>query len=183
MKSLKKVSIALLVLGMTVAFAQDSNSDNHKVSIVIPQIALLDIEPEASKDISLSLDAPTEAGDPLAEKSDNNLWLNVTSIVSSGATRDISVKVDAALTGIDLKVVSAAYSGAGFGSFGTPQPEVTLSTSDQALVSGIKSGYTADGDGNGFNLTYTASPKADSEFGDLVSTTGTDITVTYTLTP
>lgn len=181
MKSLKIVSIALLVLGMTVAFA-DSNSDNHKVSIVIPQIALLDIEPEASKDISLELDAPTEAGDPLAEETDNNLWLNVTSIVSSGATRDISVKVDAALTGIDLKVVSAAYSGAGFGSFGTPQPEVTLSTSDQALVSGLKSGYTVDGDGNGFNLTYTATPN-DSEFGDLVSTTGTDITVTYTLTP
>lgn len=82
MKALKKVSIALLVVGISVAFAQDSNADNHKVSIVIPQIALLDIEPEASKDISLSLDAPTEAGDPLAEKSDNNLWLNVTSSVS-----------------------------------------------------------------------------------------------------
>lgn len=183
MKLVNKISIVLLVLGMTVAFAQDNNSDNHKVSIVIPQIALLDIEPEASKDISISMSAPTEAGDPLSEETDNNLWLNVTSIVSSGATRDISVKIDAPITGLDLKVVSAAYSGAGFGSFGTPQPEVTLSTSDQALVSGIKSGYTADGDGNGFNLTYTASPKADSEFGDLVATTGTDVTVTYTLTP
>ena len=102
MKLVNKIAIALLLVGTTAAFAQDSNSDNHKVSIVIPQIALLDIEPEASKDISLSMSAPTEAGDPLAEESDNDLWLNVTSIVSSGATRDISVKIDAALI-IQLK--------------------------------------------------------------------------------
>ena len=184
MKSLKKVSIALLVVGMSVAFAQDTNSDFHKVSIVIPQIALLDIEPDDSKNIQLSLAAPTEAGDPLEDKSDNSLWLNVTSIVSSStASRDITVKIDAPLTGIDLKVASADYSGSGFGSFGSTEGEVILGTSDKTIVSGIKSGYTADGDGNGFNLTYTASPKADSEFGDLVSTTGTDITVTYTLTP
>lgn len=183
MRLVNKLSAIILLVGLSVGFAQDSNSDNHKVSIVIPQIALLDIEPEASKDISIEMTAPTEAGETLSDKTDDNLWLNVTSIVASGATRDISVKIDAPVSGLDLKVVSAAYSGSGFGSWGTPQPEVTLSTSDQTLVSGIKSGYTFNGDGNGFNLTYTATPKATSDFGDLVSTTGTDITVTYTLTP
>ena len=183
MKLTIRLLLAILVVSISTAYSQDSNSDNHRVSIQIPQIALLDIEPEASKDISITMVAPTEAGETLVDQTDNNLWLNVTSIVASGNTRDISVKIDVPITGLDLKVVSAAYSGSGFGSWGTPQAEITLTTIDQTLVSGIKSGYTANGANNGYNLTYTAEPDASANFGDIVSTAGSDITVTYTLTP
>ena len=82
-----------------------------------------------------------------------------------------------------LKVESAAYSGSGFGFWGSPQAEVTLTAADQNLVSGIMSGFTVNGANNGYNLTYTASPKQDATFGDIVATAGTDIVVTYTLTP
>ncbi len=183
MKLINRILLAILVVSISTAYSQDSNSDNHKVSIEIPEIALLDIEPNASKDISITMEAPTEAGETMADQTDNNLWLNVTSIVATGNTRDISVKIDAPITGLDLKVESAAYAGSGFGSWGSAQPEVTLSTADQTLVSGLKSGYTFNGADNGYNLTYTASPKAHADFGDMVSTIGTDITVTYTLTP
>ncbi len=183
MKLITRSLLALLVVSGSIGYTQDSNSDNHTVSIVIPQISLLDIEPEGANDITITMVVPAEAGDPLASETDDNLWLNVTSIVASGNTRDISVKIDAPITGLNLKVVSAAYSGSGFGSWGTPQTETTLTTIDQTLVSGIKSGYTANGANNGYNLTYTAEPDASANFCDIVSTAGSDITVTYTLTP
>ncbi len=183
MKQINRLLIALLVVSISIGYSQDSNSDNHSVTIVIPQISLLDIEPEGANDITITMTVPAEAGEPLASETDDNLWLNVTSIVASGNTRDISVKIDAPITGLDLKVVSAAYSGSGFGSWGIPQTEIILTAIDQTLVSGIKSGYTANGANNGYNLTYTAEPDASANFGDIVSTVGSDITVTYTLTP
>ena len=183
MKLINTILLSVLIVGISTAYSQDSNTDNHTVTIVMPQIALLDIEPAASKNISITMVAPTEAGDPLASQTDNNLWINVTSIVAALSTRDISVKIDAPIDGLDLKVVSAAYSGSGFGSWGTPQAEITLTAIDQTLVSGIKSGYTVDGVNNGYNLTYTSSVDPSANFGDIVSTAGTDITVTYTMTP
>ena len=102
MKSLNRILFVIVVLGISIGFAQsDTNTDNHRVSFIIPQIALLDIEPEGSKDISMTFTAPAEAGDPFADETDNSLWLNVTSIVASGGTRDISVKLDAAIAGLD----------------------------------------------------------------------------------
>lgn len=183
MKIGRKIQIVLLVLLLTVAFAQDSNTDNHKVKLIIPQVALLDIESAGSNDIELDMEAPTEAGDKLAEQTDNSLWLNVTSIVSSGNDRDISVKIDNAYAGIDLKVVAAGYSGLGFGGFGSPESELTLTDSDQDLVTGITSGFTVDGATNGYQLTYTAEVDEANFENLLANGVGTDITVTYTLTP
>ncbi len=181
MKLTHQLVIAVLIVSMSIAYS-DGLTDNHKVTIIIPEIALLDIEPQASKDITVTMTAPTEAGNPLASSTDKNLWLNVTSIVATGKTRNISVKINAPLAGLNLKVASAAYAGSGFGSWGTPQPQLTLTASDQTLVSGLKSGFTANGANNGYNLTYTAEPVASNDFGDIVSSAGSEITVTYTLT-
>ena len=170
-----------MALALTVTYAQDNNTDNHLISLIIPQVALLDIESAGATDLEFDMTAPTEAGDPLAEQTDNTLWLNVTSIVAAGNDRDINVKVNNTYDGIDLKVVAGTYSGSGFGGFGTPAAELTLTNADQALVTGITSGYTVDGASNGYQLTYTAEVDASSGFADLVSTVGQDITVTYTL--
>lgn len=182
MKQLNRLLLTLLVVSISIGYSQDSNSDNHQVSIVIPTIALLDIESSAgSNAISITMDTPSEAGNAPADKTDNNLWLNVTSIVIADATRSISVSIDAEVAGLDLKVVAAGCI-TGYGSWGSPRPELILnSTSSQNLVTGIKSGYTLNGDGKGYRLTYTVSPKGDNTFGDLVAGTK-NIDVTYTLT-
>jgi len=177
-----RIILIMLTLGLTATLAQDTNTDNHLVSLIIPQVALLDIESAGSTDLSFDMTAPTEAGDPLADQTDNTLWLNVTSIVATGNDRDINVKVNNTYAGIALKLVAASYSGLGFGGFGTPSAELTLTIADQALVTGITSGYTVDGATNGYQLTYSAEIDASSGFADLVSTAGQDITVTYTLT-
>lgn len=182
MKLINRILLAILVVSVSTAFA-DGNSDDHTVTIVIPQIAMLDIESSTeSNAISITMVEPGEAGDAPADQTNDNLWLNVTSIVAANATRSISVSINAAVAGLDLKVVAAAYFGNGFGSWGSVQSELTLSaSSSKNLVTKIKSGYTANGAGNGYQLTYTVSPKGDDTFGDLVADTES-ITVTYTLT-
>lgn len=182
MKLVNKLMITMLALGMTVAFGQDDkNVASHNISITIPNVALLDIESgAASNDIDLAFDAPTEAGLGLADKSDNSLWLNVTSIILNGSTRNITVKAVSPVDGLDLKVGTTGCT-TGFGSWGSSTAEFTLDGTDQTLVSNIKSGYTLNGPGNGYPLSYTVSPTASNDFGNLESGAKT-VAVTYTLT-
>ena len=183
MKLTRQLGIALVIMSISIAFSQDGISDNHNIAVTIPTIALLDIESaETTTDISVILEAPEEAGDPFASQTDNSLWLNVTSIVTSGASNNISVKINPIVPGLDLKVIAAPYAGIGNGSWGTPNTtDIILTTNDQTLVGGITSGYTANGAGNGYNLTYTVAPDEDA-FGTLVSSSP-NIDVIYTFTP
>jgi len=164
-----------------IIYSDDENNDIHTVRIIIPKIALLDIESENTKNITLKLISPEEAGDPLLSATDERIWLNVTSIVESGNARDITVKIDEPMDGVDLRVVSDPYTGTGYGAWGSPHPLITLSTEDQTLVSGIKSGKTGDGAFNGFNIKYLAE-STNSDFDRIKSTKGKAISVTYTLT-
>ncbi|STD14773.1 hypothetical protein [Chryseobacterium carnipullorum] len=67
---MKKLNVSLAVCFFTFAFAgtlqaQDTNTDNHTITISIPEVALVDIEPAATKNITLGFTAPTEAGNPV----------------------------------------------------------------------------------------------------------------------
>lgn len=167
--------------------AQDSNTDSHTISITVPEVALADIEPAANKNITLGFTAPTEAGLPIvADGTDNTLWLNYSSIKSaSDTTRNVSVKLDALIPGIDINLTAAAASGSGEGDLGTPSAQLTLSAADQTLISGIGSAYTGDGANNGHNLTYALAPGSGSgtiaTYADLEATSTAVATVTYTI--
>lgn len=171
----------LIATAGTLLLSQDKPNDKHTVTIVVQKVAMLDIESPTSKNLILTMTSPTEAGDRTLNSIDDKIWLNVTSVVGPGDTRDISVKINEPVSGVDLNVVSDAYSGSGFGLWGTPQNELTLTQLDQILVSGIKSGESGDGANNGFNLKYIAKSN-NSKYGEITSTPGNDITVTYTLT-
>lgn len=179
MKHINKILLAVLVVSISTAYS-DNNTDSHNINLTIPTIALLDIESAGSNDISVTLVAPEEAGDPFASQTDNSLWLNVTSIVTSGASNNISVSIDQTIPGLDLKVIAAANI-SGKGNLGTPDTEVTLTTSSQTLVHGITSGYTTNGSGNGFQLTYTVDPDEDAL--DALVASSPIIEVTYTFAP
>jgi len=62
---MKRKSFALAALGVAFAFntnaKADDADDNHTVAISIPEVAILD--PEGSTSVSLSVEAPTEAGE------------------------------------------------------------------------------------------------------------------------
>jgi len=169
------------------ARAQDSNTDNHTISISIPEVALVDIEPAAAKNIVMGFTAPIEAGLPLVAPTNNStLWLNYSSIKSTAdATRIVSVRLDALIPGVDINLTAAAAAGAGGGELGVPNgSSLTLTAADQTIISGIGSAFTGDGVSNGHNLTYAlalGNGTSVAAYEDLEATTTAIATVTYTI--
>jgi hypothetical protein len=185
-----KFTLALSLIALAASAnisAQDTNTDNHTITISVPEVALVDIEPAATKNITLGFTAPTEAGNPIvANASNNTLWLNYSSIKSvADPTRNVSVKLNAILPGIDIHVTAAAATGSGGGTLGTPAAQLTLSAADQTIISGIGSAYTGNGANNGHNLTYALAPGSGpggvAVYADLQATATTVATVTYTI--
>ena len=189
MKNFKyTLSLSLVALAISATMsAQDTNTDNHTIAITIPEVALVDIEPAATKNITLGFTAPTEAGLPIIPNATNTtLWLNYSSIKSvADPTRNVTVKLKAIIPGIDIHVTAAAATGAGGGTLGTPSAQLTLSAVDQTIVSGIGSAYTGNGANNGHNLTYAlaagSGPGGVAAYADLQASTTTVATVTYTI--
>lgn len=189
MKRIKfTLALSLVALALSTHMnAQDTNTDNHTITISVPEVALVDIEPAATKNITLGFTAPTEAGNPVvANASNNTLWLNYSSIKSvADPTRNVSVKLNAVVPGVDIRVTAAAATGAGGGTLGTPSAQLTLSAADQTIISGIGSAYTGNGANNGHNLTYAlaagSGPGGVAVYADLQATATTVATVTYTI--
>ena len=179
------VSALALLCFYTSAQAQDGSSDNHTIGITVPQVALVDLESATTKNIALDFAELKEAGNGLeSPNSNSDLWLNYSSILSgqegAATKRKITVKINAPIPGLDVKVQAAASSGSGNGTLGNAVSNpITLNTSDQDLITGIGSCYTGNGISNGHNLTYSMLANYAS-YGQLVSKTNT-ITVTYTI--
>jgi len=197
---MKKLSLifatVLFFAGATVTMAQDSETANHQVSISIPTIALVDIEDaegtEAST-ITFSIDAAdlvTEAGakPDFSEISDNTLYLQYTSIVSSGNSVSNSISAELSSSdlpdGLSLQVAaSASAAGGKVGTTGTGNTTAqTLSSSATDVVTGIGSCYTGTNGAKGHQLTYTLDvEETDAAYAAL--TAGSfDATVLYTIT-
>ena len=183
------MSLAAFVFSANLKAHSDDTNDDHTITITVPEVALVDIEPSASKNISLGFTAPTEAGLPITPTGTNNtLWLNYSSIKSAAdATRNVSVKVNSIIAGIDIRVTAAAAAaaGAGDGTLGTPSAQLTLTAADQTIISGIGSAYTGNGANNGHNLTYALAPGSSSGtiavYADLEAVASALATVVYTI--
>lgn len=184
MKKFTATLIALIVCAGFV-YGQDSSSDNHQISITVPAVSLLDIEgPDGNTSISLEFEAPDEAGLWLTAPSPNNdLYLNLTSTAKGGSTgKTVAASISSNLpAGVKLKVV-AASSTSGKGNVGTPASEIELSTTPQNVITGVKTGYTGDGHGNGFRLTYSFSVEDTDEAIEALTNDIPVVTVTYTMT-
>lgn len=185
---MKKLNTALFVsflaLSATVNAQTDDQDDSHTIGITIPEVALVDIESSGSKNITMDFTAPTEAGLPIVAPTNNTaLWLNYSSIKSTtDVTRTISVKLDALIAGVDIKVTAGAAASTGDGTKGTPSSQLTLTAADQTIISGIGSAYTGNGASNGHNLTYELAfgTTGAASYADLQASSNT-ATVTYTI--
>lgn len=180
---MKKISliIASLIFSVGMVVAQpDTHEASHNVKITVPTVALIDIE--GGSTISFELTRPTEAGSGFVAPDPNNtLWLNMTSVVTQGTTRAISVGLSEELSpALSLKVTAANKTGAGHGTFGTAGNTI-IETAEKPLITGIGSGYTGNGANHGYNLTYDLIINAD-KYKDLYAVTDQTVVVTYTLT-
>jgi len=192
--NMKKVLLATFFLAASSFFSYiqaqaDDNDDAHNITLIIPEVALLDIETSGSKDLSFSATAPDEAGDSLSFDglNDSTLWLNYTSIKSAAdPTRNITVDITSGTVPANttLKVLGKT-SQTGFGGLGTSAGELDITDgSVKNLVTGITSCYTRNGVNRGSQLRYTWELTGTANYGDLLANdpAGTTITVTYTLT-
>jgi hypothetical protein len=185
MKRVLFVAFALMIGGMfnLVQAQLDDGDDVHTINFTIPEVTLIDIEPNASTTLTFTATAPTHAGDTLAfPTSDNSLWLNYTSIkAASGTTRRITAQLDVAAPANTTLKVTAATATTGFGGRGTSSGVVTLTTSPATVINGITSCYTLQGANNGSQLTYSWNRTGTANYGDLHSANLTPVVVTYTL--
>jgi hypothetical protein len=184
MKNFKLFTVlaALTVVAFS-AKAQDTRTDNHVITISVPDVALLDLETSAAtKDLTADFAAPTEAGDKIGAVANNStLWLNYSSILPTTVTsRRVDVKASSTVDGVTINVTAGTAAAAGKGTKGTPTVGgVALTAVDQPIISGIGSVYTVSGVSKGHKLTYAISA-SDANYADLRAGT-TSVTVTYTL--
>ncbi len=176
---------AALLLGFSQLNAQaDTNTDNHTLTVSIPNVALLDIEGGTA--VTLSPAAPTEAGNPIdfTSDTDNSLWLNYSSVVGNTITTR-SVKVAATGTlpaGSSLIVEAGAAASSGGGTKGSSAGAVTIAAlnTDYTVISGIGSCYTGNGASSGHQLTYSLT-ESTADYGSLNFDSDYTVTLTYTL--
>jgi hypothetical protein len=173
---MKHSLIIALCLCQWVAFCQTTTNTN--VGVSLPSIALLDIENSGS--INLGFSAPTEAGSSLINNSSNNsAWLNFTSALGVGASRNVSVQITSgSSSGYEIVLQPQAYSGGGAGQLGNRNLSVNLSNMPQKVIDNIGGAFTGNGLGNGYNLRYSL---AITNYGALRKENTTFI-ITYTLT-
>jgi len=149
---------------LSVAFACSAQVaiDDHDVQFTIPEIAILDIEPN-NNTITMDFDLPSEAGDPLEVSptgSNSTKWLNYTSAIAPGGiARKVTVKVTSGVIppGVNLIVQAGFATGGGDGIKGIPVGPVSIDYTAKTLISGIDRCYTGDGPNYGHLLTYTLS--------------------------
>ena len=185
---MRRKLFAIAALGVVFAFnanAQDDADDSHTVAISIPEVAILDLE--GSTAVQLIVEAPTEAGEAVdfTNATNQDVWLNYSSIVGSSETsRNVTAKIsnNSVPSGMLLKVTAGSDAGNGDGTMGITSGQVTLTSADQNVITGIGSAYTGDGATNGHNLKYvleldpTAGSYAQIDFDDDVT-----LTITYTI--
>jgi hypothetical protein len=181
------ISFAFLLIFAGAVTAADNNTDAHKITIGIPNIALLDIEPNNDGfDMDVTQAVANEAGNPLDFTVTNaTKWLNYTSVVNSGQTRRITAQITTGTlpSGVSLKV-QAATSSTRKGTLGTTTGVKTLLTSGTVdVITGIGSCYTQNGANKGSLLSYSIEMADDNStsWSQLVSD-DYEVTITYTIT-
>lgn len=152
---------------------------NRTVSVTLPIVTLLDIEPAGN--INMSFTAPTEAGNSLVNPAANTTkWINYTSAIApAGLTRKVTASVNQLIPGVDIKLQAAAATGSGGGTLGTSSGQVTLTTTAITIISGIGGAFTGNGTNNGHRLTITLTPNT---YANLSARSNTAIVITYTIT-
>src|SRR5699024_5405345 len=120
MKPIKYIIPFICVLFLCLGKVQAQSTVGIDVSVDLPTVALLDIEPAGT--MTLSFLAPAEAGAPMVNPVNNSKWINYTSAIKSGdPLRRITAKVNTTIPGIAIKLKVATASGLnGGGNLGTP---------------------------------------------------------------
>jgi hypothetical protein len=173
MKKLCILFIAVALLGLTGGLA----AADHLVNIVVSGFNVIAVNGSA---VTLTIVAPTNAGEASAPVTDATTYLQFSSIrASSNGKITGAISAGTMPAGVALAVTAATPGSGGAGTKGTTNNKQTLSGTSADLITGIGSCWTNTGGGNnGSQLTYELSV---SNWATVVPATSTQMTVTYTL--
>ena len=140
-------------------FSQDSNKNNHSLTINVPEVALISVN-SANSSIELNGTHSNEAGDKVNfNVEDSSTWINYSSIVGSidESNRFITAEISEGEIpkGLNLLINATNDAGKGDGLLGTPNNAYqTLNKKPIKLIEQIGSCYTGVGTEKGHNITY-----------------------------
>jgi hypothetical protein len=153
--------VALVILSMATFGIAQQRSDSHVINFTIPNIYVLDVDNNGGTnspgtDVGIALTDPANPGaQPTVAYTNNDNYLNYTSVVAASATHKISAKLDKTLPGINIRVSASAPAG-GYGTMGsTYASNLVLSTTDQTVISGIGTCWTGTGGTDGAAVIYS----------------------------
>ena len=173
MKKLTILLVAVALLGLTVGLM----AADHQVNVVVSGFNVIAVN---GSTVTLTIVAPTSAGDASAPVTDNTTYLQYSSIrASSNGKVTGAISAGTMPAGVSLAVTAATPGSGGAGTKGSTNNKQTLTASSADLITGIGSCWTNTGGGNnGSQLTYELSV---SSWASVVPASSTAITVTYTL--
>lgn len=158
------------------------SSARHSICLVIPEIAIVDIEPNNSS-INLAVNVPAESGESVSlSKADASKWLNYTSAISpTGANRSVAAQISGNTIpeGLQLYLEASNYQGSGGGTLGKSTGKITLDNNPKTIVNDIGRSYTGNGSNNGHQLTYSL---AIANYEALKGETSQQVTIIFTIT-
>lgn len=173
------VFMVCLSIGYT-SFGQQSA--RHPICLVLPEIAIVDIEPNNTA-VNLQFNSPLEGGKAIeAIKQDQSKWLNYTSAIArTGSNRIITAQIanGAIPEGVALGLTASNYVGNGKGTHGQSNGPIFLSSTPKTIINNIGRAFTGNGTGNGHQLTYSLSI---SDYKKLDASANTEVMVIFTIT-
>jgi hypothetical protein len=172
-KKLLILSIAT-ILAAPSAFA-DTESDTQVVKVTVPEVNLIDVATGPVAIPALELTVAGEAGNGFGTKTMTSTYAFSGNTDSAGTIKNqITVAASAIPAGGTLKITSDALGGGAAGSASTAG--LTSSSLTAPVLTGI--GNVA---APSVGLTYTFGPTTPDGMVGYTSTTGDDVTLTYTI--
>ena len=181
-----KNKISFILLGFIVIFNQlifaQTTTSGDLIALNIADYSLIE---SSNTTVALSLNS-FAVGSALMTASNSDVFLKLSSLNPESTTRQVTSKITSGSVpaGTILKVVSAPCTTINSGgNLGIVTQSITLSTTDQNLISGIGSCYTGTGINDGYQLTYTWAPTSISADYNLIkaTTSSVNITIVHTI--
>jgi hypothetical protein len=176
MKSLKLILFRVASVMAVAALVEGAATSTQTVTMQVNAICVLGVTGNPS---ALTVSAPATGGQTPSSPSSNTTYAQYTSTVGASQTRRLTAAwggSDAAPAGCSLKLQATPSGGT---NQGTGTSQVTVSSTAQDIITGIRSCATGTGATSGAQLTYTLSVDTVTS---LVAAETKSATITLTLT-
>ena len=183
MKGLVK-NLIIWVIALLIAVPVFSQSESIvNVRFSVPEIAVVDIEPELNN-IAFSVDASSDpGGKPVVQQvSGEPIWINYSSAIrKNGNKRSITAQISDSDVpdGISFYIDASPATAFGSTNQGISAGKVLISTMPKPIITGIGSCYTGDGVNMGHEIKYSIDI---SDFTKIETVGDQVFTVLYTIT-